>query len=422
VDDYDVSGCYVIRPNAYFIWEQIQDFFNKEIRKLEVQNCYFPMFVQRKNLEKEQSHVEGFSAEVAWITHGGKSKLAEPLALRPTSETIINPAIANRVQGWRDLPIKLNQWSNVVRWEFKHPTPFIRTREFLWQEGHTAHSTEEEAKQIVLDILDAYERIYKEILCIPVTKGAKSENERFAGADWTTCLESYVAENGRSIQACTSHYLGQNFSKMFGIEFENQQNKKDFAYQTSWGISTRSIGAYIMIHGDDKGMVMTPRSAEVQVVIVPIYMKDLNKEEMNAQCHTLKKQLQEADIRVKVDDRDNYTPGFRYNHWEIRGTPIRLEVGPKDIKNEAVMAVTRFDGQKKSIKWVDLVPEIQAEFKRISEAMFNNALQKLNDKKKTVEKWDDFMVELNKKNMCLAPWCNTVKCEEAVKERSKKES
>lgn len=422
IDNYDVQGCYVIRPNAYFIWEQIQFHFNKSIRKLGVQNCYFPMFVQKKNLEKEKEHVEGFSAEVAWVTHGGKSKLAEPLALRPTSETIINPSIANRVQGWRDLPIKLNQWSNVVRWEFKHPTPFIRTREFLWQEGHTAHSDEEEAQKMVSDILDAYAKVYADVLCIPVTKGKKSEKEKFAGADYTTCIESYVVENGRSIQAGTSHYLGQNFSKMFGIEFEDKSNKKQFAWQTSWGISTRSIGAYIMTHGDNQGMVMTPACAEIQVVIVPIYSKDIKHEVLNNKSYELLKKLEEAEIRVWVDDRDNKTAPFRYNHWEIRGTPLRLELGPKDMENEHVIAVTRFDGQKVPMKWENLVTDIQTEFARVSKAMYDNALKRQANARVTVKTWEEFMVNLNQKKMCLAPWCNEKACEETVGDKSAEES
>ena len=422
VDNYDVQGCYIIRPNAYFIWEQIQAHFNKSIKKLGVSNCYFPIFVQKKNLEKEQSHIEGFSAEVAWVTHGGKSKLAEPLALRPTSETILNPHVAKKVQGWRDLPIKLNQWSNVVRWEFKHPTPFIRTREFLWQEGHTTHSTSDEAEKMVFDILDAYEKVYNEILCIPVTKGKKSEKEKFAGADYTTCIESFVVENGRSIQAATSHYLGQNFSKMFNIEFENKSNKKEFAFQSSWGVSTRSIGAYVMTHGDDKGIVMTPACAEYQIVIVPIYMKDVNKNEMNAKAHELADLMIDADLRVWVDDRDNYTPGFRYNYSEIRGTPLRLELGPKDLEKQQFMACSRFDGKKSAMKWETLVTDVKVEFKRVSEAMLNRAKERQANATCTVKTWPDFMTNLNQKKQCFAPWCNVEKCEEDVKDKSAAES
>jgi prolyl-tRNA synthetase len=422
IDNYDISGCYVIRPNAYFIWEQMQAHMNKSFRKLGVQNCYFPMFVKKSNLEKEASHVEGFCAEVAWITKGGKTELPEPIAIRPTSETIINPSIAKRVQGWRDLPIRLNQWSNVVRWEFKHPTPFIRTREFLWQEGHTAHSTVGEADKMTLDIMEAYRSAYEDVMSIPVTMGKKSEDEKFPGADWTGCLESYVVETGRSIQAATSHYLGQNFSKMFGIEFENKENKKEFAYQTSWGLSTRSIGAFVMIHGDDKGMVMTPTSAEFQVVIVPIYMKSISKEDMNARARVIAKQLEAEDIRVTVDDRENYTAGFRYNYWEIRGTPFRLELGPKDIAKNQVTCVTRFDGFKKEVAIDSLVQSLKGDFESVKKAMFKKSLDLQESRKRVVTTWEDFMVQLNLKFRCLAPWCNVKQCELDVKKKSADQS
>lgn len=262
IEYYEISGCYILRPAAFFIWEQITAFFDARIKKLGVQNCYFPMFVAESALMKEKKHLEGFSPEVAWVTKSGKSDLPEPIAIRPTSETIMYPAYAKWIHSYRDLPVKLNQWTNVVRWEFKHPTPFIRTREFLWQEGHTAHATDEEADQFVHNILDNYAAVYEELLAVPVVKGHKSEDERFAGAKNTTTVELYVPVSGRGIQGATSHHLGQNFSKMFDVWFTDEHEKKQFVNQTSWGLSTRSIGAMIMIHSDNTGLVLPPRVAQ----------------------------------------------------------------------------------------------------------------------------------------------------------------
>ena len=258
IEYYDISGCYILRPLSFYIWEQIQGFMDSRFKKLGVQNCYFPMFVTEGALNKEASHVEGFSPEVAWVTKSGQSDLAEPIAIRPTSETIMYPAFAKWIHSHRDLPMKLNQWSNVVRWEFKHPTPFIRTREFLWQEGHTAHATKKDCEDFVLDILEIYAQTYEQLLAVPVVRGRKSEDERFAGADNTTTCEIYVPVSGRGIQGATSHMLGQNFSKMFKVQFEDEKAEKQYIWQASWGFSTRSIGAMIMVHSDNMGLVLPP--------------------------------------------------------------------------------------------------------------------------------------------------------------------
>lgn len=292
LDYYDVSGCYILRPWAYGIWEKIQQFFDALIKERGVENAYFPMFVSKRALETEKDHVEGFAAEVAWVTRSGKSELAEPIAIRPTSETIMYPAYSNWIKSHRDLPLRLNQWTNVVRWEFKHPTPFIRTREFLWQEGHTAHATFEEAEEETFANLDFYRRVYEELLAVPVYKGIKTESEKFAGGFRTTTIETWIPENGRAIQAATSHNLGQNFAKMFNIEFENEKKEKKHAWQTSWGLTTRSIGVMIMHHADNKGLVLPPRVAKVQVVIVPIIIKgkeQLVNDAANEIFKTLKK-------------------------------------------------------------------------------------------------------------------------------------
>jgi prolyl-tRNA synthetase len=285
------------------------------------------MFVSERALNTEKEHVEGFSPEVAWVTRSGQSQLAEPIAIRPTSETIMYPAFARWIKSHRDLPLKLNQWTNIVRWEFKHPTPFIRTREFLWQEGHTAHATEQEASEEVYRILEFYERVYHEVLAVPVIRGIKSEGEKFPGGYFTTTIETIIPDNGRAIQCATSHHLGQNFSKMFNIEFLDQKAEKTLAWQTSWGLTTRSLGVMVLYHGDDKGLVLPPRVARYQVVIVPILKTGVPTEQILARANELGKALNAANVRTFVDDSLNYRPGWKYNHWELKGVPVRIELG-----------------------------------------------------------------------------------------------
>lgn len=422
IDYYDISGCYVLKPNAFFLWEQISAHLDKNFKKKGVKNAYFPMFVRKKHLESEKEHLEGFSAEVAWVTHSGKNQLAEPIAIRPTSETIMYPSFSKWIQSHRDLPLLLNQWTNVVRWEFKHPTPFIRTREFLWQEGHTAHANKEESDKMVYDILDVYEECYQNLLAIPVIKGIKSQNEKFAGADYTTTCETFVAENGRAIQACTSHNLGQNFAKIFNIEFEDVEMKKQHVYQTSWGFTTRSIGLVVMIHGDNKGVVHPPKIAPVQVVIVPIFYKDKHQEGITAMCHEMQKLLIENNIRTELDDRPNYTAGWKFNDWEMKGVPIRVEIGPNDFINKEAKLVRRVDGHKLQIKSVDLVEAVQKQILEAHEIMFNNAKSKLHNNIVIADSWKEFIVQLNNLKIVKTPWCNESECEEKVKERSGIES
>lgn len=417
IEYYDVSGCYILRPNAYFVWEQVQRYLDSRFAELQVTNTYFPMFVTKDRLETEKDHVEGFAPEVAWVTKSGNTDLAQPIAIRPTSETIMYPTFAKWIRSHRDLPLLINQWSNVVRWEFKHPTPFIRTREFLWQEGHTAHATRDEANDFALQILDRYAECYKDIMALPVVKGRKSDNEKFAGGDITYTLEGFSPVNGRSIQACTSHLLGQNFAKMFGIEFQDKDMKKAHAWQTSWGFTTRSIGAFVMIHGDNKGMNFTPKIALHQVVIIPILFKD-KIDVTKAKAEEIYSALKKAGIRVQLDDREHYTPGFKINHLEIRGTPIRLELGPKDIEAGEVKLVRRCDGGKKQVKIEGLVASIQAEFLDIHETMYNQAVARFETSKVKASDFKEFMEHLNHKKMILTPWCNDTACEKKVKELS----
>ena len=321
---YDVSGCYIMKPLSYYVWECVQGWFDREIKKLGVENAYFPMFVSSKVLEREKDHIEGFAPEVAWVTRAGQSDLEEPIAIRPTSETVMYPYYAKWIRSHRDLPLKLNQWNSVVRWEFKHPQPFLRTREFLWQEGHTAHISEAEAMKEVYQILNLYRRVYEDLLAVPVILGTKSENEKFAGGLRTTTVEGFIPTTGRGVQAATSHCLGQNFSKMFNIAVDNPAapDEKLFVWQNSWGLSTRNIGVMVMTHGDDKGLVLPPRVAQIQIAVVPCGLTVATTPEVRAGiesgCVKIGKILQEANYRVKVDLRDVYTPGYKFNHWELR--------------------------------------------------------------------------------------------------------
>ena len=421
IEYYDVSGCYILRQWSYGIWEKVQAFLDAKFKLSDVENVYFPMFVTKKALQKEEEHLEGFAPEVAWVTKSGDSDLPEPIAIRPTSETIMYPAYAKWVQSHRDLPILLNQWTNIVRWEFKHPTPFIRTREFLWQEGHTAHSTKKEAVEFVHEILEYYAQTYEQMYAVPVIRGIKSREETFAGADFTTTVELFVPINGRGIQGATSHFLGQNFSKMFKIDFENDNQEKDHAYQTSWGFSTRSIGSMIMIHGDNKGLVLPPKVAQLHVVIVPIFHKE-HTEKIAEVAKDLCTQLKQNDIRVKVDDRTNYNPGWKFNHWEVKGVPIRIEIGAKDIQNNEARVVRRFDGLKYQESLDTIVPKIVSELEFIQESMYQKAVEERDSRISKATTWDVFMTELNKRNIIETPWCDQVACEKNVKERSKEES
>nr|XP_020664115.1 bifunctional glutamate/proline--tRNA ligase isoform X4 [Pogona vitticeps] len=421
IEYYDVSGCYILRPWAFAIWEAIKDFFDREIKKLGVENCYFPMFVSQAALEKEKTHIADFAPEVAWVTRSGKTELAEPIAVRPTSETVMYPAYAKWVQSHRDLPIKLNQWCNVVRWEFKHPQPFLRTREFLWQEGHTAFSTYEEAAEEVLQILDLYARVYEDLLAIPVVKGRKTEKEKFAGGDYTTTVEAFVSASGRAIQGATSHHLGQNFSKMFEIVFEDPRvpGEKQFAYQNSWGITTRTIGVMTMIHGDNMGLVLPPRVACIQVVIIPCgitnSLSEEDKETLISKCKDYQKRLLSANIRVRADLRENYSPGWKFNHWELKGVPVRLEVGPRDMKNEQFVAVRRDTGEKLTFCENEAVDQLRRILEEIHTNLYNRAVKDLKHHMVVADTMEEFQKELESGKIVQIPFCGEIECEDWIK-------
>ncbi|GMR52498.1 hypothetical protein PMAYCL1PPCAC_22693, partial [Pristionchus mayeri] len=425
IEYYDVSGCYVLRPWAYGIWEVIKAWFDKRIKKMGVKNCYFPMFVSQSALEREKDHIADFAPEVAWVTRAGSSEMAEPIAIRPTSETVMYPSYRKWVQSHRDLPLKLNQWCNVVRWEFKHPTPFLRTREFLWQEGHTAYANPEDAQKEVFQILDLYAGIYEELLAVPVIKGRKSEKEKFAGGDFTTTVEAYVPVNGRGVQGATSHHLGQNFSKMFDINFEGEKGKKEFAYQNSWGLTTRTIGAMVMVHGDDSGLVLPPRVAATQVIALPVGITASTSEaDREALVHATRAAvdaLLQKDVRAESDLRDNYSPGWKFNHWELKGVPIRMEIGPKDLAAGQATLVIRFDGSKQAVPLAELPTRVPALLEEIHAKMFQKVLEQRNSHMKTVKDFGEFRKHLDEKCILLAPFCGRPDCEDAVKRDSQRD-
>lgn len=422
---YDVSGCYIMRPASYSIWETIQDYFNVRIKALGVKNCSFPLFVSARVLEKEKDHIEGFAPEVAWVTRAGSSELDEPIAIRPTSETVMYPYYSKWVQSHRDLPLKLNQWNSVVRWEFKHPQPFIRTREFLWQEGHTAHLTFEEANTEVMQILEYYSSIYQDLLAVPVIKGKKTEKEKFAGGYFTTTVEGYIPATGRGIQGATSHCLGQNFSKMFNISVENPEGAdkpKLFAWQNSWGLSTRVIGVMTMVHSDNKGLVIPPRVAETQAVIIPCGLTvKTTKEEAEAILDGVKaieQRLVKAGIRASGDFRDTYSPGWKFSDWELKGVPVRLEFGPKDLEKQQVTVVRRNDSKKYQVSLADLETELPKILDQLHDDLFAAAKHAYDSHRVTVENWEEFVPALNAKNVILSPWCGVMECEEDIKDSS----
>lgn len=415
--DYSpVSGCLVYRPTAYGIWEKIQSATDAEFKKIGIQNVYFPIFIPERLLRKEAEHVKGFSPEVAWVTQTGDSKLEERLAVRPTSETIMYDVISRWVRSWRDLPLRLNQWNNVVRWEFKHPTPFLRSREFLWNEGHTAFATKEEAMEERDEILGIYKKITEEYLAIPGLLGQKTSKEKFAGA-----LESYSIEHllpdGKAIQGPDFHFDGQNFAKAFGISFIDKNGQSQFAWQNTWAISTREIGVMTSIHSDDRGLVIPPRLAPVQVVIVPIF-EDGSRDEVLEVARAIRDDLKVA-VSVSLDDRDYLTAGRKYNEWELKGIPLRIEVGPRDVRDKKVVLARRDLLSKRSVKVDGLREEVSKELENIQQNLLEKATSFLQANTRRVDSYDEFKEIVSKKGGILqSPWCSTEDCESRVKEET----
>lgn len=420
IDYYDVSGCYVIRPWSYYIWSKVQEYLDKLIKDSGVDNCYFPMFVSKKRLEKEKDHLEGFSPEVAWVTKAGNAEMAEPVAIRPTSETVMYPYYSSWIRSHRDLPLKLNAWNNVVRWEFKDPQPFIRTREFLWQEGHCAYATKEEAVAEAKYYQDVYRKTIENMLAIPSIPGIKSKNETFAGAECTYTLESFISETGRGIQTATSHYLGQKFAKMFDVGYLDTNMERQLAWQISWGLSTRTIGIFIMIHSDDKGLVLTPSVAKIQVVVIPVGMggKNANRDSVVKKVQEVSDQLKSAGIRAVADVASNNTAGWKFSYWELKGVPLRLEIGPKELESDTAVSVMRFNGNKSTIQLSNVTESVKKTMVDIHNSMLEAAKKKFYDSLMTEETWDGFINGINNKKMILSPWCDIPSCEDEVKIKS----
>ena len=412
--DYSpVKGCMVIRPYGYAIWELIQKDLDARFKATGHVNAYFPLFIPESLLTKEADHVEGFAPEVAWVTRGGTEELEERLAIRPTSEVIIGTMYSKWLQSWRDLPILINQWANVVRWE-KVTRPFLRTTEFLWQEGHTAHETADEAKEETLKILEVYKAFAQDVLAMPVHDGPKSDAEKFAGASKTYSIEALMGDC-RALQAGTSHDLGQNFAKAFDIQFQGRDKTLQHAYTTSWGVSTRLIGGVIMTHGDDSGLILPPKVAPYQVVIVPIPRGNW-QETVLPKAREIRDALTAAGVRVMLDDRDAYTPGWKYAEWEMRGVPVRLEIGPKDIEKAQVMLARRDTREKMSAPMDTVVPFVTDLLEAIQKNLFERALKFREEHTTSASEWAEFQKLMEgRPGFVVAPWCGSGTCEAEVK-------
>ncbi|MEM2104716.1 MAG: proline--tRNA ligase [Candidatus Bathyarchaeia archaeon] len=413
-----VKGCMVFRELSYAIWEKIQEIFNEKIKRTGHRNVYFPLFIPESFLKKEAEHFAGFVPEVAWVTTGGQTQLEERLAIRPTSETIFYATYAKWIRSWRDLPIKLNQWCSVVRWETKATKLFLRTREFLWQEGHTAHATKDEADREVMEILNEYRDLMENYLAIPVLVGVKSESEKFAGALYTTTLEA-IMPDGKALQMGTSHNLGQNFSKVFEIKFIGEDEKEHYVWQTSWGISTRIIGAMVMTHGDDKGLILPPKIAPVQAVIIPIPYKKTDINSIIVKAKEIQEKLQREGISTILDDRKEYTPGWKFNDWELKGVPIRIEIGPKDVQRGQITIARRDNHEKMAVKMEEAVETVKKLLKDIQQNLFRRAKKFLEEKVTPVKTYGEFKEALETKGGFIkASWCGSQKCEEKIKEET----
>jgi prolyl-tRNA synthetase len=408
-----VKGCMVIRPYGYAIWELLQQALDRRIKAAGHVNAYFPLFIPDSLLTREAQHVEGFAPQVAYVTHGGGEELEEKLVVRPTSEAIFGTMYAKWIQSWRDLPILMNQWANVVRWE-KVTRPFLRTTEFLWQEGHTAHETAEEAEAETLKILELYKDVVETELAVPVVMGLKSESEKFAGALRTYSIEALMGD-GRALQAGTSHHLGQNFAKAFDITFQARDKSVQHVWGTSWGVTTRLIGAVIMTHGDDSGLVLPPRVAPYQAVIVPIPRGNW-QETVLPKAREIQQQLVAGGIRVTLDDRDAYTPGWKYAEWELRGVPLRLEIGPKDIEKSSVFVARRDTREKQAIPMDGLAGRIRELLDDIQRTLFERAVKFRDEHTQRASDYDGFKQTLEgRPGFVIAPWCGSADCEAQIK-------
>ena len=410
--DYtDTKGCIAIRPYGYAIWENIQNYTDKKFKETGVKNTYFPVLIPESLLEKEKDHVEGFAPEVAWVTEAGEEKLEEKLCIRPTSETIITTMYSKWLNSWRDLPFVYNQWCNVLRWE-KETRPFLRSREFLWQEGHTIHETEKEARERTLQMLDIYKDVVENLLAIPTVQGIKTETEKFAGAEETYTIETMMYD-GKALQSATSHYFGQNFTKPFDVKFQNRDGKLEYAYQTSWGATTRLIGAIIMAHGDNRGLKLPPRVAPIQIEVIPIAQHKEGVEEKVSEIYERLK----TKFRVEADFRKQVSPGVKFNDCEMRGIPLRLEMGPRDIENGECVLVRRDTSEKISVKLENLEETISKLLKDIQNNMFEMCKKRMEEKTTEAHTLDEFVEKMNSnQGFIKAMWCGNAECEAKIKE------
>ncbi|MGC8873150.1 MAG: proline--tRNA ligase [Chloroflexia bacterium] len=410
-----VRGCMVIRPYGYALWENIQQGLDRRFKATGHQNAYFPLFIPMGFIQKESEHVEGFSPQLAVVTHGGGEKLEEPLVVRPTSETIINAMFAQWIRSYRDLPLLINQWCNVVRWEMRTRL-FLRTTEFLWQEGHTAHATEQEAREETFRILEIYRDFAENDAAIPVITGRKSESEKFAGAVESYSIEAMMG-NGWALQAGTSHFLGQNFARAFGTQFLNERNEQEYVWQTSWGVSTRMIGAIVMVHGDDQGLILPPRLAPIQAVLVPIWKNEAERAEVLKVAHQAKEILE--GVRFRLDDREGYTPGWKFNDWEMRGVPLRLELGPRDaVANQVTIARRDLQGVREAVPLAGLRERVQTLLNEVQKNLFERALRFREEHTRYPEDYQG-LVEAVETGFAWAWWCGSEACETKVKEETK---
>jgi len=411
-----VKGLIVLRPDGYSIWESIKGSLDEKLAKIGVRNGFLPVLIPESLLAKEKEHFAGLNPEVFWVTRSGDNEMGEKLALRPTSETLAYSLYSKWINSWRDLPLKINFWNTALRAEIKGTKPFLRTSEFLWQEGHTVHATQEEAEKEVMAILDIYKKTVEDDLAIPVLTGKKSENEKFVGAVYTTTMES-IMPDGKALQMGTSHFLGQNFSKPFEVKYSDKNNVENFAWQTSWGVSWRLIGAMIMTHGDDKGLVLPPKVAPIQVVIVPIYYNEKDEQTVLQKTKEIQKKIQEQNIRVFVDERKELTPGYKFNDWELKGVPLRVEVGPKDIEKQKVVLVKRYNREKQDLSFSD-ISKIQNVLDDIQKEMLAAARKIFDEMIIDVSDYSQFKSAIEKGGFLRSFWCGKEQCEEKIKEET----
>ncbi|TLS49813.1 proline--tRNA ligase [Paenibacillus antri] len=416
MDYAPVRGCIVFKPDGYELWELIQRQLDDRFKATGHRNAYFPLFIPESFFEKEKEHVEGFNPELPWVTEAGGEKLEERLAIRPTSETMIGHMYAKWIQSYRDLPVLINQWANVVRWE-KRTMPFLRTSEFLWQEGHTAHEDEADARRETMQMLEIYKEFAENVLAIPVIAGQKTESEKFAGAVDTYSIEAMMRD-GRAVQAGTSHYLGTNFATAFDIKYLDRENTQQFAHTTSWGVSTRLIGALIMVHGDDKGLVLPPKVAPMQAVLIPIG-PPAKRESVLAKAAEVLADLKAAGVRVRMDDRSDLSPGWKFNEYEMRGIPVRIELGPRDLENGQAVLASRVSGEKRVVALDNLVAEVEKMLADVHKELYDRALQFMNDNLRSVDSLEELKANDDKlRGFVLAGWCGSRECESKVKEET----